>query len=274
MPGQENRRILISYAHRDGAKLAARLQQDLTTSGFDAWFDTQRIAGGAVWTVTIEQEIDNRDIILALLTPASYTSEICRAEQLRALRKGKRLIPVLAAKDADRPLHIEARQYRDFSDSNSYQARFRELVADIHGEITAWLPQVFRETRVSYVTAPPLVANYIERPEAVRSLRNALFAENHPGPIALIALAGMGGVGKTVLAQALIRDQVVQLAFPDGVVWITSGREKQADFIHQMREIAKALGDDLSCYDNPLACQNQYRTTIASKAALIVVDDV
>ena len=41
-----------------------------------------------------------------------------------------------------------------------------------------------------------------------------------------------------------------------------------------MREVAKALGDDLSGYDTALACENQYRTTIANKAALIVVDDV
>jgi NB-ARC domain len=41
-----------------------------------------------------------------------------------------------------------------------------------------------------------------------------------------------------------------------------------------MREIAKALGDNLSAYDNDLAAANQYRTTIAKKAALIVIDDV
>jgi len=41
-----------------------------------------------------------------------------------------------------------------------------------------------------------------------------------------------------------------------------------------MREVAKALGDDLGGYDNALAWGNRYRTTIASKAALIVVDDV
>ena len=126
----------------------------------------------------------------------------------------------------------------------------------------------------AHVTAPPLVANYIERPEAIRALRDCLFAENHRTPIALTAIAGMGGIGKTVLAGALIRDNVVQQAFPDGIVWITVGREKQQDFVQQMKEIAKALGDDLSRYDNPVSCQNQYKTTIAKKAALIVVDDV
>ena len=38
--------------------------------------------------------------------------------------------------------------------------------------------------------------------------------------------------------------------------------------------MAKALGDDLSGDDTAMACEHEYRTTIASKAALIVVDDV
>jgi WD40 repeat protein len=41
-----------------------------------------------------------------------------------------------------------------------------------------------------------------------------------------------------------------------------------------MREVAKALGDDPGLYENILASQHQYRSTIANKAALIVVDDV
>jgi hypothetical protein len=39
---------------------------------------------------------------------------------------------------------------------------------------------------------------------------------------------------------------------PDGIVWITAGKESRRDLIQQMREVAKALGDDLSGYDNAL----------------------
>src|SRR5438477_4162277 len=46
-----HQRIFVSYARRDGAELARRLQNALTTAGFDFWLDTQRIAGGASWTV-------------------------------------------------------------------------------------------------------------------------------------------------------------------------------------------------------------------------------
>ena len=106
MPPSEPSRIFISYAHRDGA--------DLTAKGFDAWLDKQRLAGGVVWTTEIEAALDNAEFVLALLTPGSYTSEICRAEQLRSLRKGKCVVPLLAQAGADVPLHLEAKNYRDF----------------------------------------------------------------------------------------------------------------------------------------------------------------
>jgi hypothetical protein len=181
---------------------------------------------------------------------------------------------VLAVKGSERPLYLYARQYRDFTEEGDYAASLGELLADIRGDATATLPDNYRKTRVTYLTAPPRVANYLERPEALHALRDALFAEDHRQPIALTALAGMGGIGKTVLAKALTDDEVVQRAFPDGIVWITAGKERKRDFIEEMREVAKALGDDLSGYDTALACEHQYRTTIANKAALIVVDDV
>lgn len=82
-------RVFISYARQDAAQLAQRLQRDLSVQGFDAWLDTRRLAGGATWTVEIERAIDAAQVVLALMTPGSHVSEICRAEQLRSLRKGK-----------------------------------------------------------------------------------------------------------------------------------------------------------------------------------------
>jgi len=207
MPVSQSWRIFISYARRDGTTLAQRLQSDLTKKGFDAWLDTQRIGGGAVWSTQIEREIVTRQVMIALLSPGSYRSEICRSEQLLALDKGKRVIPLLAAKTDDRPIYLYARQYRDFTDDANYAVRLGELLADIRDDASATLPDTYRKTRVTYLTTPPRVANYLERPEALRALRDAVFAEDHRQPIALTALAGMGGIGKTVLAKALTEEK-------------------------------------------------------------------
>jgi hypothetical protein len=45
-----NQRIFVSYARKDGAELALRLQQDLTAQHFETWLDKQRIDGGTSWT--------------------------------------------------------------------------------------------------------------------------------------------------------------------------------------------------------------------------------
>ena len=151
MPMSQPSRISISYARRDGATLARRLQSDLTKEGFDAWLDTQRIGSGTVWSTQIEREIVTRQVMIALLSPSSYRSEICRSEQLLALDKGKRVIPVLAVKTDDRPIYLYARQYRDFTNTDdvNYATRFGELVADIRGDATATLPDTYRKTRVT-----------------------------------------------------------------------------------------------------------------------------
>jgi WD40 repeat protein len=272
MPPSEPLRVFLSYARKDGVSLAQRLQSDLKERGFAAWLDTQRITSGATWTSDIERALDDAEFVLALMTAGSYVSEICRAEQLRALRKDKCVIPLKAQPGADIPLHLEAKNYRDFTTDSCYPQAFTELLADLHAGNGVALKPEFRET--SYVTVPPLPVNFVERPEALAALRDALISDDGCRHIALTALQGMGGIGKTVLSQALCRDEVVQQAFPDGVVWITIGKESAFDALTRMREVGRALGDDLSRYENELAAKNRYRSTIRKKAALIVVDDV
>jgi WD40 repeat protein len=184
------------------------------------------------------------------------------------------VIPLLAQSSSDIPLHLEPKQYRDFTGANLYSSQFKVLLEDIRGHAGVALKDEYRGTRLTYVTAPPTVANYIERPEAFRALRDALFADGQHQPIALTALAGMGGIGKTVLAKALTQDDVVLQAFPDGIVWITIGRESNYDPVSMFHKVGRALGEDWERHKDPMACEDEYRTAMAKKAALVVVDDV
>lgn len=93
-------RLFLSYAHSDGAAAAEQLTAELS-SHHDVWMDRERLHGGAIWSHSIEEEIDSSDIVLALLSHGSHSSIVCRGEHLRAGRKGKRFIPLRLTPDTD-----------------------------------------------------------------------------------------------------------------------------------------------------------------------------
>lgn len=119
---------------------------------------------------------------------------------MRSLRHGKRVLPLLARRGTDIPLHLEARQYLDFGDEAEYAGQVAKLLVEIESGEGVTLLARYRET---YVTAPQLPVHFVARPEALAALRNTLLAEDGGRHIALTALRGMGGLGKTVFAQAL-----------------------------------------------------------------------
>jgi TIR domain len=126
-----NVRVFISYAHKDGSMLASQLSSDLVKKGYVVWLDVARLGGGSDWSTEIEREIDAADVVLALLSTGSLESDVCRGEQLRSLRRHKCVIPVLLDDKADRPVYLEAWQYRDFAVSALYNQRLEELIQDI-----------------------------------------------------------------------------------------------------------------------------------------------
>jgi len=263
-------RIFISYAHRDGGDLAVRLQVDLEARGFDVWLDKQRLRAGDRWTKEIEAALDRAEVLIALMSEGSVKSPTCEAEQNWSLDKGKRLIPVRVQRNCGVPLRLYPLQYVDFSDLARYDEHFNDLIESIGKRRRRAAPAAIRP---HYNNAPALPLDFVDRPELLNRLRNALFEDAPNRHIALTALQGMGGIGKTVLAQKLCADPVVQHAFHDGIFWFTIGRESRLGF-DQRIETVPGLQQLLGPYQGESACISQYRHTLREKAALIVLDDV
>jgi len=262
--------VFISYAHRDGGELAVRLQRDLASRGIDAWLDTERLLAGDRWTNEIEAALDRAQVVLALVSEGSFTSDTCRAEQGWALDAGKRVIPLRVENRGKMWLRLYPLQLLDFSDPTHYAQRFQELLASIGKGVPVSAP---RAGVARYNNAPALPENFVDRPEILHALRDALFQEAASRNLALTALQGMGGIGKTVLAQALCRDAVVQHAFPDGIFWFTIGKESGLGFDRRMKAVP-GLDRLLGAYEGAEACASQYRNALRDMAALIVLDDV
>ncbi len=119
---------------------------------------------------------------------------------------------------------------------------------------------------VSY-DLPSLPPNYQERPEALEAVKSQLL-----GDAPAVGVHGMAGIGKTVLATALIHDKEVERAFPDGIVWLTFGRE--AETTQKQAELADALRDKPHSFRNWEHGRGQLSQITQSERLLVVLDDL
>lgn len=74
-----------------------------------------------------------------------------------------------------------------------------------------------------------------------------------------VGVQGMGGLGKTVLAAALARDNDVRRQFPDGIIWLKVGINP--DCIALFQHLDTTLGE-------PSAYQRKSRGAIVRRRSL------
>ncbi|MGX1886477.1 NB-ARC domain-containing protein [Streptomyces sp. NPDC055287] len=115
---------------------------------------------------------------------------------------------------------------------------------------------------------PILPRNFVPRSEDVTSLVDMLLSVSDEP----VVVHGMPGIGKTVLAAAVARDQRVRESFPDGVLWVTLGRER--DITRSQAALAGELGDGDRAFAEPEQGTARLRTLLEARSCLLVVDDV
>ncbi len=87
-------KVFISYSRKD-IDFSRQLTERFENEGFDAWVDWQDIPPSVDWMNEIKQGIEEVDVFLYLVSPASVTSQICKNELDHAVLNGKRIIPVI-----------------------------------------------------------------------------------------------------------------------------------------------------------------------------------
>jgi hypothetical protein len=211
--------LFISYARIDGSMLAHRLEQDLTAHGHSAWLDRAEIEVSESWSAEIEAAIDGCEALIAVLTAGAAASRVCRGEQLRALRKGKRVVPLLAQADADRPVYLEPEHYLSFAENDPYEARFAELLdylAQAKGVVLAGLPQRVQQ-RLAEPVPPRAVLAALREPrpgwEQVLQLAAAQQARFMEG---LAGRAGAAGVYEPAVYVPRVAEEAELARFTEG----------------------------------------------------------
>jgi len=113
MANETQHKIFLSYS-RINKDFAVKLAKELKSEGFDIWFDQFDIPPGARWDAEIEKALEESEIFMVILTPASAKSENVLDEIGYAIDSGKRILPVLL-ETSTLPLRLRRFQYVDFT---------------------------------------------------------------------------------------------------------------------------------------------------------------
>lgn len=133
-------------------------------------------------------------------------------------------------------------------------------------------------TGMKLVNVPEFPPYFLPRPSALVAMKQLFLApekqatrnagKSHP-----VVLYGMGGIGKSVMAAALARDEQVRQAFSDGLLWITLG--ESPPLTARLYDLCIALG---AVPPQPFVDVEAGRVylcnVLANKACLIILDNV
>ncbi|MFF5213160.1 NB-ARC domain-containing protein [Streptosporangium sp. NPDC000396] len=125
---------------------------------------------------------------------------------------------------------------------------------------------------LSNVPVPP--PHYLARAKEVAEVRQAVL--DGAGEAAdggrKIAIVGMGGAGKSVLAAAVGRDPQVRRSFPDGVIWVELGPE--ASLPERQAQLASALGMPEAAFVDVQYGRAELSRLLTGRRCLVILDNV
>jgi hypothetical protein len=128
------------------------------------------------------------------------------------------------------------------------------------------------ERRIPSVAIPPTPPYLARREILLAQARTTLLEPGRTDMARMVGLVGMGGVGKSVLARTLARDEQIRHAFQNRIFWIELG--PAPDLLARQCELAEAFRDPRAPaidWQQELARLN---TLLAGTACLVILDNV
>ena len=140
------------------------------------------------------------------------------------------------------------------------------------------IPQNLLE-RLHFVPDRPL--NYLPRPVELETLKELILAEQNSSVViagkkqvghSRISLHGMGGIGKSVLAAAVVCELEILERFPDGIFWLTIGQTPQVKVLQS--ELAFTLTGNQYTFETEHQGKMRLGELLKARHCLLVLDDV
>lgn len=210
----------LNYASED-RECAVWLRDRLVEAGLvRVWLDRGEIEGGERWKKEIDVGLRDSTLLLALLTKGSIdpSRRWIEYERSEARRLLKPIIPLRF--EGEPPEHLKHLQYVDFADDRA--AGLAALLSAI-GKYTLR----YTSRNILPGEPPPLTDAFVGRETELQELFELIDSPTARVETAResIAIQGMGGQGKTMLAEELVRRIV--LRYPGGLVLERRGQSPE-----------------------------------------------
>ncbi len=270
---------MISYSRHDDMAFVEKLQNSLETvfqirskrSRRYFWRDlTDMPSQGRGFRQEIKDAIDASERVLLIVGEKAMTSPEVRMEWEYALSICKPIVPLLRAGDWSLlPTELANLPGYDFRDDMPFDERLNQLTG------------VMREQPLplgKLVNVTSLPAQFQPRPVQLASVKASLLRDVmqpivDTSPTRKVGMHGMGGIGKSILASAVVHDCDIRRSYPDGIIWINLGQEP--NLATRLADVCRALGDGPSTMFADIdSGRSRLSELIASRQALLVLDDL
>jgi WD40 repeat protein len=113
----------ISYGRADSLGFGRKLYERLREEGLNIWFDQNDIPLGVDFQNQIDDGIEKADNFLFIIAPHSINSPYCGKEIELAIRRNKRIIPLLHVEEIDRHLWQKRKPQGTDEEWEAYKAK-------------------------------------------------------------------------------------------------------------------------------------------------------
>ncbi len=267
-----NRKLFLSYAWKDDQPFVKRLYADLIRYGYDPWMDVENMSSRG--RALPQEVIDSLSVcgrLIPIIGRGWLASPACQAERAYALSIGKVISPVLrddVITFADLPQDLKKFLIIDFTARRNYEDGLADILRILE-EPAAPPGPLF--------AVPSLPPHYQPRSVDLKAIRDAMEAQEL-NPVAILAaphnmaLHGMSGIGKTVIAVAYAHDYETRRRFLDGIIWLNVRRD--ADLLVLLRRLGATLRIDVDQWTSVEDAKPSLQRALDNKAFLLILDDV
>lgn len=295
--------VFVSYSREDAdwqRRFTAMIQPLARERRLQVWSD-DRLVQGYAWRPQLAAAVNQSRMALLLVSPSFLASDFIRGQELPALvKRGIPLVPVLLRNCAWQEVPVlEGVQWAhdprrdvpvaDSADPQHEIVRVCQVLQDLltaedvaldaagTAENSAPRQAALRAAssqRGQLHGVPLLPAAFVTRDELARLRDLVLGAGGGAAGVTgkALGMSGQGGIGKTVLAAALARDDVARRHFPDGIFWVSLG--EAADLAAAQADLLERLGAARPWLRMASEGVGLLREVLADRRCLLVIDDV